>query len=65
MAMTIRFTDDETEALREAAAREGVSMQDFARRAVRDAISTWQQDRDRFLAQFAEQNKSLLDRLGQ
>ena len=65
MAMTIRFTDDETEALRAAAAREGVSMQEFARRAVREAISTWQADRDSFLREFAKDNKSLLDRLGQ
>lgn len=35
MAMTLRLTDDEIEALRARAAREGRSMQDVARGAVR------------------------------
>lgn len=35
MAMTLRLTDDEHEALREIAAAEGASMQDTARRAIR------------------------------
>jgi predicted transcriptional regulator len=35
MAMTLRLTDDETEALRERARREGRSMQEIAREAVR------------------------------
>jgi plasmid stability protein len=38
MAMTLRLTDDETDALRERAAREGRSMQDVARSAVREYI---------------------------
>lgn len=38
MAMTLRLTDDETEALRRRAEREGRSMQDVARHAVRDYI---------------------------
>jgi predicted transcriptional regulator len=38
MAMTLRLTDDETEALRQRAKREGRSMQDVAREAVRDYI---------------------------
>ena len=38
MAMTLRLTDDETEALRQRAQREGRSMQDVARAAVRDYI---------------------------
>jgi hypothetical protein len=36
--MTLRLTDDETDALRERAAREGRSMQDVARSAVREYI---------------------------
>ncbi len=36
--MTLRLTDDETEALRQRAKREGRSMQDVAREAVRDYI---------------------------
>jgi predicted transcriptional regulator len=38
MAMTLRLTDDETEALRQRAQREGRSMQDVARAAVREYI---------------------------
>jgi plasmid stability protein len=41
MAMTLRLTDDETDALRRRAAREGRSMQEVARPAVReDDVST-------------------------
>lgn len=38
VAMTLRLTDDETDALRRRAQREGRSMQDVARAAVRDYI---------------------------
>jgi predicted transcriptional regulator len=38
MAMTLRLTDDEAAALRERAQREGRSMQDVARAAVREYI---------------------------
>jgi hypothetical protein len=38
MAMTLRLTAEEQAALRERADREGVSMQDAARRAVREYI---------------------------
>ena len=38
MAMTLRLTDAETDALRRRAQREGRSMQDVARAAVRDYI---------------------------
>ncbi len=38
MAMTLRLTDDEAEALRARAEREGRSMQDVARAAVREYI---------------------------
>ncbi len=38
MAMTLRLDDRETEALRVRAAREGRSMQEVARQAVRDYI---------------------------
>jgi predicted transcriptional regulator len=39
MAMTLRLTDDEHEALRERAEAEGISMQDAARRAVREFVA--------------------------
>ena len=38
MAMTLRLTDDETDALRRRAEHEGRSMQEVARGAVRDYI---------------------------
>lgn len=38
MAMTLRLTDEETDALRLRAEREGRSMQDVARAAVRDYV---------------------------
>jgi plasmid stability protein len=38
MAMTLRLTDDETDALRRRASREGRSMQEVARTALRDYI---------------------------
>jgi plasmid stability protein len=39
MAMTLRLTADEQEALRDRAAAEGISMQDAARRAVREFVA--------------------------
>ena len=38
MAMTLRLTDEESDALRRRARREGRSMQDVARSAIRDYI---------------------------
>jgi predicted transcriptional regulator len=38
MAMTLRLTDEEQAALRERAAAEGISMQEAARRAVREFV---------------------------
>jgi hypothetical protein len=39
MAMTLRVTDDEQAALRESAAADGISMQEAARRAVREYVA--------------------------
>ncbi len=39
MAMTLRLTDDEQEALKTRAELEGISMQEAARRAVREFVS--------------------------
>lgn len=39
MAMTLRLTDEEQQALRDRAAAEGISMQDVARRAIRDYVA--------------------------
>ena len=38
MPMTLRLTDEEQDALREQAQLEGISMQDVARRAVREYV---------------------------
>ena len=37
--MTLRLSDDEQQALRERAAVEGISMQDAARRAIREYVA--------------------------
>ena len=39
MAMTLRLSEDEQRALRDRAAAEGISMQDAARRAIRDYVA--------------------------
>lgn len=39
MAMTLRLTDEEQIALKERAEREGISMQEAARRAVREYVA--------------------------
>lgn len=39
MPMTLRLTDAEQQALREQAAAEGASMQDVARRAIREYVA--------------------------
>lgn len=49
MAMTLRLTDEEQEAVRQRAAAEGVSMQDLARRAVRTYVGL-EDHRDRVFA---------------
>jgi hypothetical protein len=49
MAMTLRLTDEERDALRERARQEGISMQEAARRAIRDYVVQGQH-RDRVAA---------------
>ncbi len=63
--MTLRLTDEDAEALRQAAQAEGVSMQEFARQAIREKVSSWAVQREAFLTAFAAENKDLLDRLAQ
>ncbi len=65
MAMTLRLSEEDSSKLREAAERAGVSMQEFAQNAIKSAIADWARERDEFLADFARDNKGLLDRLGQ
>lgn len=67
MAMTLRLTDDETDALRRRADLEGRSMQEVARQAVREYVETHsraeliEQVLDTELPRYAE----ALERLGQ
>jgi len=61
--MTLRLTDDETEALRRKASEEGRSMQDVARAA----INRYTRDEDvefrGLVAEVVERDRELLDRL--
>lgn len=63
--MTLRLTDDETEALRRAAEAEGRSMQDVARDAIRRYTGGWEEQRERFLKEIVERDAELLRRLGE
>ena len=63
--MTLRLTDEETEALRTAAEAAGMSMQEYARAAIREKTSSWAAEREAFLTRFVQENKGLLDRLAQ
>jgi predicted transcriptional regulator len=67
MAMTLRLTDDETEALRAQAEAEGRSMQDIARAAVREYIDrrTLRMRVEHALDELTPRYADLLDRLGQ
>jgi predicted transcriptional regulator len=49
MAMTLRLSDEEQDLLRRRAAQEGVSMQEVARRAVREYVGL-EDHRDRVFA---------------
>lgn len=67
MAMTLRLTDDEQERLRKRAADEGVSMQEVARRAVREYVGL-EDHRDRVFAsakRILTAHAEAIDRLGQ
>jgi len=66
MAMTLRLTDAEHEALRERAAANGVSMQEAARQAVREYIER-SAHRDRVMAAAGRVKRAhaeALERLG-
>ncbi len=67
MAMTLRLTEDETEALRGQAEAEGRSMQDVARAAVREYIDrrALRDDVDAALDVLVPRYATVLERLGQ
>jgi hypothetical protein len=65
--MTLRLTDSEQAALRERAEAEGISMQEAARRAVREFVSRGEH-RDRVsaaAAQIIHEHADALRRLGE
>ena len=67
MAMTLRLTDEEQQALKARAAAEGVPMQDVARRAIREYIGI-EEHRERVFAaaeRIARVHADALRRLGE
>jgi plasmid stability protein len=67
MAMTLRLTDEQAEALRSRASREGRSMQQVARSALDDYLMRAEDDEqtDRLAEQGAQRYAELLRRLGE
>lgn len=67
MAMTLRLSDDQAEALRAQAAKEGRSMQQVALGALDDYLSRASDDEltDRFAERGAQRFSELLRRLGE
>jgi predicted transcriptional regulator len=65
--MTLRLTDDEADALRRRAELEQQSMQDVARRAIREYVETHSKAEllDRVLDEELPRYAEALDRLGQ
>ena len=66
MPMTLRLTDEEQEMLRRRAGEEGVSMQEVARRAVREYVGL-EDHRDRVFAsaeRIMRTHPEAIDRLG-
>jgi predicted transcriptional regulator len=61
MAMTLRLTDEEAQALREYAENAGRSMQDVAREAIRDFVTEKAKRRDAILARIVREDAELLD----
>jgi plasmid stability protein len=64
MAMTLRLTEEETEALRARAEREGRSMQDVARAAIRDYVAGREGRLQEAIARIKNEDAELLERLG-
>jgi plasmid stability protein len=64
MAMTLRLTDEESEALRARAESEGRSMQEVARTAIRDYIAGREGRLQDAIARIRTEDAELLERLG-
>lgn len=65
MAMTLRLTDDETADLRACAEREGRSMQDVAREAVRTYVAGRSRRLNDIVEHIVAEDAELLRRLAQ
>ncbi len=67
MAMTLRLSDEESDALRRRAEHEGRSMQDVARQAVKDYVESHSRAEllDKVLDEELPRYREALDRLGQ
>lgn len=63
MAMTLRLSAQQTESLRAAAEREGISMQAAALRAVDEYTQKRARGRSELLARIVEENREVLERL--
>lgn len=63
--MTLRLSDEQTEALRETAEREGRSMQDVARAAIEEYVGRRARVRDEILDRVMERDAGLLARLAE
>jgi plasmid stability protein len=64
MAMNLRLSDRELDALREKAAEEGRSMQDVAKEAIHEYVSGRPQRLRAAIDRVASEDADLLDRLG-
>ena len=62
--MTLRLSNQETEALRETAQREHRSMQEVARTAIKEYVTRRIRRRDAHLAEIVREDAELLRRLG-
>jgi predicted transcriptional regulator len=63
MAMTLRLTEEDSEALRSCAQAEGVSMQELAQRAIREYVMRRSQRLATAIERVASNDAELLDRL--
>lgn len=64
MAMNLRLSDDEAEALRQKAAEDGVSMQEVARIAIAEYVSDRPRRLASAIARVRAEDAELLERLG-
>ena len=63
-AMNLRLSDEETDALRRAAEREGVSMQELVRSAIRSYVSDRDARLEAAIGRVRTEDAELLARLG-